>query len=191
MIKLIISTVALAIGVAVFFLYTQPTYNHVEALKGEIAQYDQALDRAAELQALKQTLLSRYNTFNQNDITRLQKLLPDHVDNVRLVLDLDNLAGIHGMALQNVVISGPGSESGEGSVLGAIGASRQKYDSLTIRFSTRTTYESFVAFLESLESSLRIVDLVALSLSPENVLAGEQPVPTYRFEITIRTYWLK
>ena len=61
---------------------------------------------------LKQSLLSRFNAFKTEDLDRLRKLLPDHVDNVRLILDLDNLAARHGMALQNVVISEPASESG-------------------------------------------------------------------------------
>ncbi len=190
MIKIIFAAVALGIGAAIFFMYTRPTYDALASVKVEIAQYDQALAKAAELQQLKQSLLSTYNTFDPNDVSRLEKMLPNHVDNVRLVLDLDNLAAKHGMALQNVVISTPGSETGENSVLGTIGAAREKFDSLTLRFSTRATYESFVQFIESLESSLRITDIVSLSLTPDTG-TEEQTEPTYRFDITIRTYWLK
>ncbi len=190
MIKLILASAALAIGFAIFFMYTRPTYDGIKLVKIEIGQYDQALDKAAELQQLKQSLLSRYNAFNPTDVARLQKMLPDHVDNVRLVLDLDNLAAQHGMALQNVLISNPASETGDSSVLGTIGAARQKFDSLTLRFSTRATYEGFVQFMESLESSLRITDLVSLNLVPDAVDVDSDE-PTYRYDITIRTYWLK
>ena len=189
MIKLILSAAAVAGAGAVFFMYTQPTYDKAKVFKEEISQYNQALDKAAELQQLKQTLLSRYNAFNPESLTRLQKLLPDHVDNVRLVLDLDSLASRHGMALQNVVISNPGSQTGD-SVLGAIGAARQNFDSLTLKFSTRATYDAFVTFLQDLESSLRIVDLVALTLVPESGTSGSNEL-TYRFDVTIRTYWFK
>ena len=190
MIKTIFSGIALALAFGIFFMYTQPTYDNIEVQKREVERYDEALGRAEELQQLKQTLLSRYNAFNPADLARLQRLLPDHVDNVRLVLDLDNLAAQHAMALQSVVISAPGGEAGGNSVLGAIGSARQKFDSLTLRFSTRATYSLFVQFLESLESSLRVVDLVSLALAPDTsvVTSGE---PTYRFDITIRTYWLK
>lgn len=190
MIKLILSVAALSVASAIFFMYTQPTYDGVKQIKQQIREYDQALDKAAELQQLKQSFLSRYNAFNPTDIAHLQKMLPDHVDNVRLVLDLDNLAGRHGMALQNVVISNPVSDTGDGSVLGTIGAARQKFDSLTLRFSTSATYNSFVQFLEELESSLRVTDLVALNLVPDTS-ASDTSEPKYRFDITIRTYWLK
>src|SRR3989344_3048691 len=76
MFKLIFSALGLAVAFGVFFMYTQPTYQIIQTKKVEIKQYDEALDRAAELQQLKQSLLSRYNAFNPADLTRLQKLLP-------------------------------------------------------------------------------------------------------------------
>lgn len=190
MTKIILSVMGLAVAGGVFFMYTQPSYDNVQILAAQIKEYDQALEKAAELQELKQSLLSRYNAFNPADLDRLQKLLPDHVDNVRLVLDLDNLAGRHGMALQNVVISNPASEKRETGVIGAIGGGLQKYDSLILRFSTQGTYANFTAFLQDLEASLRIVDLVSLGLDRE-ASAQSQGEPTYSYNISVRTYWLK
>lgn len=194
MIRLIFSGAAFAVAIGIFFMYTQPTYDATRSVQAEVEQYNQALNKAAELQQVKQALLTRYNSFNPEDLSRLQKLLPDHVDNVRLVLDLDSLAARHGMALQSVVISSPKGDSTEGTASGAIGTGRQKYDSLTLRFSTRASYPAFVKFLEDIESSLRIVDLVSLNLSPETTSsASDTPTgePMYRYDITLRTYWLK
>jgi Tfp pilus assembly protein PilO len=180
--------IGLALAAAIFFMYTQPTYDSVQSVRATISEYDAALDKAAELQQIKQSLLSRYNAFNPSDLERLQKLLPDHVDNVRLVLDLDNLAGQHGMALQNVVISNPASATQDAGAIGNIAAGRALYDSLTLKFATRGSYQTFTTFLQDLETSLRIVDLVSLALHPDGTVGGE---PAYRFDITIRTYWLK
>ena len=103
--KLIIAIVGVVLSGAMFFWYTKPAYDNSLALRAGIAQNNAALDKAAELQKLRQTLLSRFNTFDPADLDRLQKLLPDHVDNVRLILDLDNLAEDAGLALQNVDVS--------------------------------------------------------------------------------------
>ena len=171
-------------------MYTQPAYDNVRALQGKVGEYDQALQKAAELQDLKQALLSRYNAFNPADLDRLHRLLPDHVDNVRLVLDLDSLAARHGMALQNVVVSNPASESKKDvGAVAAINTGTRRFDSLTLKFSTRGSYEDFTNFIEDLETSLRIVDLVSLSLTGDG--APNAASPTYRYDITIRTYWLK
>lgn len=189
MIKTILSILGLGIAGASLFLYTQPTFEGVQALEAQIGQYNQALEKAAELQALKQSLLSRYNAFNPSDVDRLHKLLPDHVDNVRLVLDLDNLASRHGMTIQNVTLSNPTATDDKGAI-GAIGSGRQKFNSLTLKFATRGTYANFKGFIEDLERSLRIVDLVSLSLQEaDNQVGGQEP--RYRYDITIRTYWLK
>lgn len=187
MIRITLALLGLTIAGGLFAVYTKPTYDSVQQAKAQLAEYDGALDKAAELQALKQTLLARFNAFDPNDLDRLQKLLPDHVDNVRLVLDLDTLASKYGLALQNVVISNPASKSVEANTI-TIATSKQTFDSLTLKFTTRGTYEDFVRFLESLERSLRIVDLVALDMNRAEEEGGD---PIFTYDITLRTYWLK
>lgn len=192
MIRTVISALCLLGAGAIFFMYTQPTYDSVQTENAQIAQYDEALSKASELQQLKQSLLSRYNTFDSTQIDRLQKLLPDHVDNVRLILDIDSLAGKHGMALQNVVVSQNSSSQGSQSATGIIGASKQSYDALTIKFTTQGSYDTFRQFLAAVESSLRIVDLVSLNIARgSSGTQGNVAVPLYTYNITLRTYWLK
>lgn len=185
MIKSVIALVCVGGAIALFFFYTKPAYDSLGTIQGQISQYNQALDKAAELQRLKQSLLSRYNSFNPADIDRLHKLLPDHVDNVRLVLDLDTLASKHGLALQNVVISATAPE--EPGANEVIGPSLEEYGTLTLGFATTGTYDRFVQFLNDLEKSLRVVDVTELRITP----TSGGGVPTFRFDITLRTYWLK
>lgn len=193
MFKTIISIVAIAAAGAIFFMYTKPTYDAVKATTAQIAQYDAALTKAAELQQLKQTLLSKYNTFNPSDVERLNKLLPDHVDNVRLILDIDSLAGKHGMAIQNVVVSSSQTAKSSQTAIGTVSASKHKYDSLTLKFTTQGTYADFRAFLEDMQKSLRIVDLTSLNITrtTDSATGPGGTAPLYNYEIVLRTYWLK
>jgi Tfp pilus assembly protein PilO len=195
MARLIIAVISFVAAGAIFFLYTQPTYDTVQTEQAQIAQYDAALDKATQLQTLKQTLLSRYNAFDTNSLDRLQKLLPDHVDNIALILDLDSIASRYGLMLQNVDVSNSGGQAAMGqAAIGAIGASNQAYDSLSLTFTTQGTYSNFLQFLTELETSLRIVDLASLTISPasSNTTTGVKPAePVYNYNITLRTYWLK
>jgi len=200
MIRFIIAIVGFVIAGAVFMLYTRPAYDTVRSIQAEIAQYDQALEKANELQRLKQTLLSRYNSFNPTDVDRLHKLLPDHVDNVRLVLDFDNLANQHNLAIQNVVVGkdneGPANGGKVVAAAAVVGGNSKAYDSLTLKFSTQGTYTNFIAFMEDVERSLRIVDMVSLNLSSAGSGSTGSTGSTggeavYRFDVAIRTYWLK
>lgn len=188
MIRSIISLAGIAGAVALFFLYTKPAYDEVQSLKVVNDSYDAALDKAGELQRLKQSLLSRYNAFDPVSIDRLNKMLPDHVDNVSLVLELDSLAAQHGLALQSYEFSYPtGTETATGRTV--IGPARDQYDSVLVNFSTAADYPSFVAFLTDLQNSLRIADPIGVSFTPASSVPGTEP--TYRFDITLRTYWLK
>ncbi len=187
MIRYAFALCALFIAGAIFFWYTKPTYDSVQSVKDEASQYDAALAKAAELQQLKATLLQRYNSFNPADLDRVQKLLPDHVDNVALILDLDNLAARYQMPIENVDVSTPASTASTNGVA-TIGASGQKYDSVTIRFSTRGSYTDFLSLMRDLEQSLRVVDLVSLTIQPSAAIGTEAQ---YGYELTLRTYWLK
>ena len=191
MIRTIFSALGIILAGAVFFLYTKPTYDAIQSSNAQIVQYNAALDKAAELQKLKDGLLQRYKTLNPGDLDRLQKMLPDHVDNIALIMDIDNIASHYGMSLQNVDISAPASEiATTPGQISAPSASTEKYESLTMKFGTFGTYNSFLQFLSDLQSSLRVVDLVSLDVTQPTgaALSGN---PVYQYEITIRTYWLK
>lgn len=157
-------------------------------MRAQITEYDAALVKANELQERKQVLLKKYNDFQPQDRDNLQKLLPDHVDNVRLILDLDNVASRRGMAMQNVVVSTPGAGQTTQTAIGTISSSKQKYDVLTTKFTTQGTYAAFQQLITDLETSLRLVDLVNLKIGAGAEVAGE---PLYSFDVTLRTYWLK
>lgn len=185
--------ICLTIAGGVFFFYTKPTYDAIQALQIKNAQYDAALTKASELQTIKQSLLSRYNAIDPNNLDRLQKLLPDHVDNVRLILDLDNLATRYGLALENVDVSSAEASNAEKTATSIIGGGNKKYESITLRFRTRGTYATFGQFLDALESSLRIVDLTNLTITPDSSQQAEQggSEPIYSYGIALKTYWLK
>lgn len=196
MVRNTLSILGAAGAVALFIFYTQPAYDVVKAEQTKIAEYDAALEKASELQRLKQTLLSRFNAIDPSSVERLGKLLPDHVDNVRLILDLDNMAARRGLAIENVVVGNPAGVPERGAV-GAIGSGRSKYDSLTLKFSTSGTYTDFVSFMHDLETDLRVVDVTGLSIARTTgsrvpfAQSGAPAEPVFRYDLSIRTYWLK
>ena len=190
------------LAAGIFFFYAKPAYTgpgttvnpSVTDMKAQIVQYDDALQKVAQLQQLKAKLLAKYNSFNPDDINRLQTLLPDHVDNIGLILELDSLASRYGMTLENVDVNSD-SQAAAASAPAKIGSNttigqNQKYDSLTLHFSTFGTYDKFNSLLQDLEASLRIVDLSSLKFSAQQT-SSSNGQPTYNYDITIRTYWLK
>lgn len=169
------------IAIVLFVTYINPTYGRIKEIRVEADQFDEALSRSQELIAVRDALLARYNAFPAEDLERLKKLLPDHVDNVRAILDIDNIAARYGMSLQDISIGESGLDEGAD---GSLGTDPNEPGSITMSFSVDASYRSFVQFLADLENSLRLLDVTQVSFG-----ASEEDRATYN--VTARMYWLK
>ena len=183
MVRFLLPAVFVAAALGLFFGYVDPTYQKVKDLQAEENRFDEALDRSRELAEIKDQLLSRYNSFSSNELERLQKLLPDNIDNVRLVLDLDGIARTHNMFIQNVTVSADSAGLVQNS--NTLGSDPNPYRSVVLSFSVKATYEDFIDFIKDLESSLRLVDAASVTFTPRD------DTNLYDYQISINTYWLK
>jgi Tfp pilus assembly protein PilO len=84
--------------------------------------------------------------------------------------------------VSNVAL-GEVSKSSAAATSLAVGPSSDPVGSVSLGFSVTASYEDFLAFLQDLEHSLRILDVEKLAFT------GEQG-GKYTFDFTIRTYWL-
>lgn len=183
MIKLTFPILFIFLAVGLFFVYVDPTYKEIKDTLKEEARFDQALDKSKELQEVRDKLLLKYNTFSTGDLDRLSKLLPDHVDNVRLVLDIDYIASTYGMRVKNVTVNTEERQEG------VIGPDVSVYQSVSLSFSIAASYDILKQFIKDLEKSLRIVDVTDISLSSSAVIDGGKDL--YEYNISLKTYWLK
>lgn len=173
----------LLVSAGVFFTYIDPQYQKIGEIQEEHERLDQALTKSKELQEVRNALISRYNTFSRADIDRLQKLLPDHIDNVRLIIDIDSIAAAYGLEIQDFGFS-KGAENETGQEDPALAATpNASYGSVLMDFKVNASYTDFLVFLRDLERSLRLVDVVGITVSASDP-------ELYSFDVTIRTYWL-
>lgn len=174
----IISIVLILASLGLFFGYVDPTYAVIKTQRAEKADYDRALNNSKELQAERDKLLEKFNNMENSDKQNLTKLLPDNIDNVRLIIDIDEIAKKYGMRIRNFKTS-----TAEAS--DKVGAANTTYGTLTLSFETTAQYQTFLSFARDLEQSLRLIDLVGIEFgSKEN---GD----LYDYKISIKTYWLK
>lgn len=167
------------VAVAVFFGFVDPQYKDIAKAKALESQYEEALSRSKELQEIREELLSEYNTFKADDVSRLEKLLPDNIDNVRLIIEIDAIAKKYGLSVRNLAVT-----ESVGNDSGTLVAGNSDYSSVDLSFSVASSYEDFLSFIKDLEQSLRLVDVTSI-----NFVATGSKVDDYR--VTIRTYWLK
>ena len=192
---------ALLLGaVGIYFGLVAPLSANVQALKPRIQQLDEALKSADMFRERMKELSSEFlvKTDNEN-ARRLKKLLPDHVDNVRLIIDINNIARGRDVAIRDFTVSESVSQT---EVRGAnrrarikeVAASGPQYRSVALSFTAEAPYSRFLEFLTDLQSSLRLVDVRQIQVSPTAPSEGEESAegePDYQYSLTLTTYWLE
>ncbi|MDD5050404.1 MAG: type 4a pilus biogenesis protein PilO [Candidatus Pacebacteria bacterium] len=181
MFKTLTPIILLIASIGLFFGFIDPQYKQIQAKRAKLAQYDEALGKSKDLTNRRIELSEKYKSITDDDRVRLSKMLPNAVDNVRLILDIDSIAKLHGMKIRNTKIDqGPSLDEKNNPLI----VDERKYGSIGLGFSVTSSYSNFINFLDDLEHSLRITDIVSLSLRP-------QKVGVYDFAIDLKTYWLK
>lgn len=197
MFRYIIPTILTAAAIAGFFMFTDPLYQDISLKRQTVDSYDQALGNSKALESERDKLTQKYNSFDPNNLARLQKLLPDNVDNIRLILEVGNIASPYGMLLKDVKYDTAtdkksGAVSNIQPAIDNASSNSKDYGVWDLEFSTQGTYGNFVSFLKDLENNLRIVDVSSIQFSSNTGLGLNPSLPqSYKYDFKVRTYWLK
>ncbi len=166
-----------------FILYIIPTYHDIQDIDKSKADYLELLANGRQLEERRDKLLQIYSGISQEDMVRLDKMLPENPDNVKLILEIDGLAQSQGLTLQNVKIKE--SENAENNGNRNTQRSNTDIGTLILEFTTVGPYTGYVNFIESLERNLRIMNVKKSSfIAPEDSI-------NYQFQTSVETYWVK
>jgi len=177
----ILPLIALVISVGTFFTYVNPNWSGtIVETKAAIAADNEALDAVLLYTDQLNKLSSDRNKIDPEDIDRLTIFLPDSVDNVGLILDLNALAARSGLSLSNIDVSS------NTTATNASGApeSTNPLGSADLNLSAVGTYSALKTFLGSVEKSQRLLDVRDLSIK-----GSETGV--YSYQMRLRFYWLR
>lgn len=205
MMSRLLPIICLLIAVALFFGYVNPTRSgSIASTKAQIASYDSALTAADTFKQKESQLVIAKANIPSDKLARLQSYLPDGVDNVQIILDLNALAARSGVTLSDfktqvttqngqdasagVPAALPSSTLGGAPVGGADGTlaleAQSPIQSLDITVAATGTYPAFRQFLTGIETSLRQLDVTSVSVQ-------DSATGVYTYQMTIRLYWLR
>jgi Tfp pilus assembly protein PilO len=184
MFRTVISIVLIAAAILAIVFFAVPRYNNTKDLRGEVTELEGALQKAADLRRERARLIETYNTFTNSDIEKLVTLLPANVDNVRLAIDIEQLAATSGLILKEANVEEARS------VVADTNATGQVLGTLDMNISLLGGYGSFVNFVADLEKSLRMIDIKQVGFSSQQSGAdGDNDY--YQFTMKFATYWLR
>ena len=189
MMRFLTPLLVLGLAAVSFFYFTTPVLEEINGLKADRVKYTQALVNANKLDARQRELQDIKINLDPNDLVDLEQLLPNNIDNVRLIIDINTIAKKNGLTVKNPSIAG---EAGKDQPAGAgtppitnnVKRSGSDKNLVVISFSVSASYEILKRFLDDLSRSLRIVDIESVSFSGNDK-------NLYDYKISLRTYWLK
>lgn len=204
--NLTIPIILIVISVGTFFTWIDPQYKEIQELNKTKKEYQKKEAQAEEIRQARNKLNRQYAAIGPASLTRLEKLLPNHMDNVELIVDIDRIAKKDNVRIGDISLVQNQKKKGKKNVI--VVEESSDYESVNLSFSFITTYQNFKYFLGNLRKSLRLVDIVSVDFTKnedKNDLVKTQQVSgdlvnsdsmvvvndNYKFNIVLRTYWLK
>lgn len=184
----------IAASIGIFVALIIPRYHAAQTVHADVVQYNANLATATKLQQSRQALISQYNNIPKADLDNIQTLLPDSVDNIRLIIQLDALATKNGLSSLRSVDYDPAqvAATAAGTVAdpapGAVAS--LPYGEFTMSFQTSGQYSNFLSFLSDLEQNLRLVDIVQVDFLPPDA-STQNAASSFSYKVKLKTYWLK
>ncbi len=172
------------VAIGLYYTVISPHYEKVKELQVEANQYSEVLDNVEELSEKRDALLLKYNQIPKAEISRIEKALPDNVDSVRLALDFDSIAAKYGISLKSIKTGDKTQQQQD--IGGGIMAptATNVYETAPVVISFVSNYENFRKFMKDIESSLRVIDVKAVTFTSTDT-------KLYEYAVTIDTFWLK
>lgn len=187
----ILPSLALMLAVGIFFGYMKPAWSGPLAeTKAAIKNDEQALAAADEYKAKQNTLASARNAIDPENLARISTFLPDSVDNVGLILDINALAARSGLSLSNIDVvandaSGARTNTKAPAPAGALPVARTNLvGSVDLSLSAIGTYAALQSFLIGIEKSARLLDV-------RDIVVKGSDTGVYNYQMTLRLYWLR
>ena len=185
--RYILLSILIIASVAAFGTIILPKYRALSTLQNQVAMYSANLDTAKKLTESRSALITEYNAIPKADLDNLKTLLPDSVNNIRLIIQIDALAQKNGLTTLRSIDYQVDSQSSSD----ARSQQTSPYGKFTMSFQTSGQYKNFLSFLSDLEQNLRLVDVNAVDFAVVEPSATQTQSVGPMYKVTLQTYWLK
>ncbi len=185
MIRTITPLFSIIIALLIFFFFSQPKFAEIKQTQSEAAQYLTAASKAEEINAELSQKLTEKRAYPVEALERLDALVPESIDEIKILNDLNEMAKSHNMLFGNVTVTKPEPFTGAEPVAVTSTQVVDYADLVTtdISFSLIGSYEQFKDFLSDLEQSIVMLEVLKITFT-----AGEGSLQQY--EISARVFSL-
>ncbi len=153
------------LAVAILLLYIRPTIAEVRAVQDQIAIYENELTRVTDVNTRLSEHSSAINKIPLSDVQALERYLPNSLDEINIMRDLQAIAAETGVTVSSIDFSGdqsvapPESEDSINQTLTGV-------ESFSFSISGVSDYETLKNFLRALEVNNYQFSVNSLEVTP-------------------------
>lgn len=185
----VLTLIAIAAAAGIYLGYISPTWSGpIAVTRTAIASDDSALAAAASFNARETQLLTVQKGLDPAALDRLNRLLPDSVNTIGVIIDITALATRSNLTLSSVGVQAdkdvPKAATTPEDATALPTGVTDPQATATVTVSAMGTYSAFKTFLTGIEKSQHLFDIKDIRFS-----GSETGVYTYT--LTMNTYWLR
>lgn len=184
------SIITILAAVLLIAFYLRPAIGDISELQDEIFVFKDNADKISEVNTRLNQLASDMDSLRQSDMLALETYLPDQVDSLQVMYDIETLAQLSNLNVISLSSVATEDQEALAEELQFEGDTEAASSSVRLNENTNSTdfsltaagsYTSLKAFLERVTNNYYPLDIVSLEFeTPE-----EGPI---QYQFTIRTY---
>lgn len=180
MIKTFLPVLAIAAALGLYFVYVQPIRTDIVRLQTEEAEFDNALQKITELESIIERLDTQLLSYSSVELEKIERIIPDEVNNLQLILDLDGLTTKHNLDVTTISVGS--------SVVKFFGADTDgpSLKTYPVNLHIKASYSQLISFLSDVEKSLQLFDISEIQFQEIEAIAEVN-----NFIIVLSTYSLQ
>jgi len=188
MFRILIPIILIIAAGLVGFFYIKPLYFETVSSLAYKMDIDNALQKNKEIEETVVKLRADISSISQSDFDKLEVILPDNIDKIRLLNDINTITLRHGIPFNNLSVNE--SEISE-EISDKIDGKKATLKALLIKFTASTaSYNTFKLFLEDIERSMKLMDINSISFSAHDPDAIN-PSGSYSYDVSFNAYWIE
>lgn len=169
------------VSVVIITTYIRPTFDEMRTTQDETKEYREALDNAAKFNQELQRLVNQANSFSATQRRALERYLPNNVDAIAVMRDIETIVENNRMALQSLTTNESDASRAFVSAQGQPEETDTQPQATTFSVQVAGTYEQFKSLLQDFERNAYPLEAVSVHFSP-----GDGSV--YSFSLELETY---
>lgn len=163
----------------IFFTQTKSYFPAIKEIRGQISIYNKTIDTIRSVKSSVDKLLGEYNSISQENINKVNKMIPSGSESMNLIVQIENMMKGSGLSLKSI----DAKESAKEYSVKTEEDGEKTVSQLSLSIKAQGSYGAFYSFLGEAERSLRLLDIGSVKI---NAVADKE---IYDFSIEAISYW--